>query len=268
MGDLPATRVQPSRPFINTGVDYAGPIIIKEGRGRGKRLIKSYVAVFVCFSTKAIHLELVSDCTSDSFLAAFRRFISRRGNVTTMYSDNGTNFVGANKELQTLKQLFKDSQFQQELFSESLKYNTNWKFIPANSPHWGGLWEAGVKSVKGHIKRVVGDTSLTFEEMYTFLTHVEACVNSRPITQLSTDPNDLIPLTPGHFLIGDRLTTVLEPDLTPIRLNRLSRWQLVQQLQQHFWRRWSSEYLHHLQQRLKWQDKTDKPFKVGSLVLL
>jgi hypothetical protein len=201
-------------------------------------------------------------------LAAFRRFISRRGNVTTMYSDNGTNFVGANKELQTLKQLFKDSQFQQELFSESLKYNTNWKFIPANSPHWGGLWEAGVKSVKGHIKRVVGDTSLTFEEMYTFLTQVEACVNSRPITQLSTDPNDLIPLTPGHFLIGDRLTTVLEPDLTPIRLNRLSRWQLVQQLQQHFWRRWSSEYLHHLQQRSKWQDKTDKPFKVGSLVLL
>jgi hypothetical protein len=231
-------------------------------------LAKSYVAVFVCFSTKAIHLELVSDCTSDSFLAAFRRFISRRGNVTTMYSDNGTNFVGANKELQTLKQLFKDSQFQQELFSESLKYNTNWKFIPANSPHWGGLWEAGVKSVKGHIKRVVGDTSLTFEEMYTFLTQVEACVNSRPITQLSTDPNDLIPLTPGHFLIGDRLTTVLEPDLTPIRLNRLSRWQLVQQLQQHFWRRWSSEYLHHLQQRSKWQDKTDKPFKVGSLVLL
>jgi hypothetical protein len=268
MGDLPATRVQPSRPFINTGVDYAGPIIIKEGRGRGKRLAKSYVAVFVCFSTKAIHLELVSDCTSDSFLAAFRRFISRRGNVTTMYSDNGTNFVGANKELQTLKQLFKDSQFQQKLFSESLKYNTNWKFIPANSPHWGGLWEAGVKSVNGHIKRVVGDTSLTFEEMYTFLTQVEACVNSRPITQLSTDPNDLIPLTPGHFLIGDRLTTVLEPDLTPIRLNRLSRWQLVQRLQQHFWRRWSSEYLHHLQQRSKWQDKTDKPFKVGSLVLL
>ncbi|KAH0815972.1 hypothetical protein GEV33_006819 [Tenebrio molitor] len=190
---------------------------------------------------------------------------NRRGNVTTMYSDNGTNFVGANKELQTLKQLFKDSQFQQELFSESLKYNTNWKFIPANSPHWGGLWEAGIKSVKGHIKRVVGDTSLTFEEMYTFLTQVEACVNSRPITQLSTDPNDLIPLTPGHFLIGDRLTTVLEPDLTPIRLNRLSRWQLVQQLQQHFWRRWSSEYLHHLQQRSKWQDKTDKLFKADTI---
>jgi hypothetical protein len=98
MGNLPSKRVQPARPFINCGVDYAGPIVIKQSKGRGKNSIKAYVALFICLATKAIHLELVTDCSTETFLGALKRFIARRGMVSSIYSDNGTNFVGANRE--------------------------------------------------------------------------------------------------------------------------------------------------------------------------
>lgn len=99
MGVLPAQRVKPSRPFVVSGIDYAGPVLIRESRGRGKRLIKVYFAVFVCFSIKAVHIELVADLSTQEFLGALRRFIGRRGHPSDLYSDNGTNFIGANNEL-------------------------------------------------------------------------------------------------------------------------------------------------------------------------
>jgi hypothetical protein len=102
MGNLPNHRVQPARPFATTGVDYAGPFYVREIRGRGKKLSKAYIALFICFVTKAIHIELVMDLTTQEFLGALRRFISRRGHPHNLYSDNGTNFVGANNELNEL----------------------------------------------------------------------------------------------------------------------------------------------------------------------
>jgi hypothetical protein len=114
------------------------------------------------------------------------------------------------------------------------EFNINWHFIPARSPHFGGLWEAGIKEVKGHIKRVIGQTSLTYEEMYTLLTGIEACLNSRPLCPLTEDPSDLNVLTPGHFLIGTAMTSPLEHQIVDVPQNRLTRWQHLEQMRQHF----------------------------------
>ena len=120
--------------------------------------------------------------------------------------------------------------------------------IPPRAPHFGGLWEAAVKSVKKHLSRVSGETRLTYEEMYTVLTQVEGCLNSRPLAPLSNYPNDLTPLTPGHFLIGDSLSAIPRQDLVDVPRNRLSRYEHLQQMLQHFRKRWNLEYLHQLQQ--------------------
>ena len=261
MGNLPEERIMPSRPFSKVGVDFGGPLLIKEGRGKGKRTTKSYICLFICLSTKAVHLELVGDLTSDSFLSALKRLISRRGNISFVLSDNATNFVGARKELQ---QLFKSEIFKNKLANE----NIMWKFIPPRAPNFGGIWEAGIKSVKNHIKRVIGENHLTYEEMYTLLVRIEAVLNSRPLTPLSNDPNDLSALTPGHFLIGHPLTAPVEKDHTAISSNRLSRWQLIEACRQHFWRRWSKEYLTTMQSRAKWQHTSAKVPEVGTLVVL
>lgn len=265
MGDLPEERVLPSPPFFITGVDYAGPFHIKDRNGRGCKLSKAYVSLFVCFATKAIHLELVTDLSTDSFIAALRRFVSRRGKPLQIMSDNGTNFIGANNELKNLGKflLSTSNQITELNASEGI----NWSFIPAYSPHFGGLWEAGVKSMKGHLKRIMGNANLTFEDFQTLLTQVEAILNSRPLSPLSSDPNDLDPITPAHFLIGRPLTAVPDPVLSHIKENRLNRFQRIQQLCQHFWSRWSSEYVNELQIRTKWRQNHGQ-LTVGSLVLI
>ncbi|XP_011694053.1 PREDICTED: uncharacterized protein LOC105453629 [Wasmannia auropunctata] len=265
MGELPKSRVSVAQPFHATGVDYGGPFLIKDRKGRGCKTNKCYICLFICFATRAIHLELVSDLTTECFISALRRFVSRRGKPAHVYSDNGTNFVGANRELNELARfLLKEQTSLSECIND---IGISWHFIPAYSPHFGGLWEAGIKSTKHHLKRVAGNSLLTFEEFYTLITQIEAVLNSRPLTPMSTDPNDLIPLTPAHFLIGKTLNSVADPDLTHLPESRLSRWQLIQNLQQHFWKRWSKEYLSELQQRTKWK----RPFpqlKEGTMVLI
>ncbi|XP_043466349.1 uncharacterized protein LOC122501140 [Leptopilina heterotoma] len=148
MGDLPDFRVTPSRPFSHTGVDYAGPYDVKLSPGRGCKTRKAYIALFICCCTRAVHIELVSDGSSATFLAAFQRFVSRRGKPTNVYSDNGHNFVRADRELsQFLNELGANADLHDKLISEGIA----WHFIPPNAPHFGGLWEAGVKSVNFHL---------------------------------------------------------------------------------------------------------------------
>ncbi|XP_025830426.1 uncharacterized protein LOC108738361 [Agrilus planipennis] len=131
-------------------------------------------------------------------------------------------------------------------------FQINWHFTPPLSPHFGGLWESTVKLFKHHMIRVVSDLLFTFEELNTFVIEVEAILNSRLITPISNDPNDPAPLTPGHFLIGDSLTSLPEADICSISSNRLSHWQHIQKVRQHFWNRWYKEYLNELNIHHKW----------------
>ena len=264
MGSLPSSRVIPGRAFISTGVDYAGPISLKASKGKGRTTMKGYIALFICLTTKAIHLEAVSDMTTEAFLATLKRFFAIRGRAADMYSDCGKNFVGADAEL---KKLLRSSSHNQDINHQLSDRGVNWHFNPPGAPHQGGLWEAGVKSVKFHLRRIVGNVLLTFEEFQTVLSQISACLNSRPLCGMSEDPSDFNVLTPAHFLIGEPLTAIPEPDYTHLKINRLSKWQQLQQMYQHFWRRWSSEYLSTLQQRFKWNSKRDN-LQINDIVIV
>jgi len=143
-----------------------------------------------------------------------------------------------------------------------------WHFIPPRAPHFGGLWEAAVRSIKQHLKRTIENTSLTMVEMMMVLSQIEAILNSRPLTLLTDDSTDLNALTPGHFLIGSALTAYPEIDFQNVPLNRLSQWQHVERLKQHFWSRWSREYLTICQRRTKWKSRTSANLKINQLVML
>ncbi|GFS49084.1 integrase catalytic domain-containing protein [Trichonephila clavipes] len=142
-----------------------------------------------------------------------------------------------------------------------------WNFIPPRSPNHGGLWEAGVKAFKFHLKRVVGNTHLTLEEFITILCEIEAMLNSRPLTPLTSNFDDFETLTPGHFLVGRPLTSIVEPQITNINENQLSRWERVKKITQHIYKLWKRDYLNNLQERHKWKFNKNN-VSVGTLVLI
>ncbi|XP_063236126.1 uncharacterized protein LOC134538623 [Bacillus rossius redtenbacheri] len=267
MGDLPAMRVQQIKPFAKSGVDYAGPFPIKLARLRRAPILKAYLCIFVCCATKAVHVELASDLSTEAFLAAYKRFIGRRGRSSDIYSDCGTNFVGAHNHLKEVQQLVSSPVHQQAITDVVSQLGITWHFNPPAAPHFGGLWEAAVKSFKTHLQKVIGEQVSTYEELYSVLVQVEATLNSRPLCPLSSDPNDVNALTPGHFLTLEPLVALPEPDLQSVPLNHLNRWQLVERLHQDFWHRWHRDYLHTLQQRNKWH-KPATPLVPHQLVLL
>lgn len=267
MSDLPEARVCAAHFFQHVGVDYFGPVFIKEKKFRNTKTIKTYGCVFICMATKALHIEIASDLSTEGFLFAFRRFIGRRGIPSHVYSDNGLNFVGANNQLRELYALINSELFQRKISEFAVENKIKWQFNPPESPHFGGIWEAAVKSFKHHLKRVIGDKLLTYEEMYTLGVEIEAILNSRPLYALSVDPNDPLAITPGEILIGRPLTSLPDPDLSSIPANRLSVLQYITRTRQDFWRRWHLEYLSELQRRQKWTES--KGFiKKGSIVVL
>ncbi|XP_055644511.1 uncharacterized protein LOC129780357 [Toxorhynchites rutilus septentrionalis] len=265
MGSLPSVRVTKSYAFENVGIDFAGPFHLRRA-GPRSATIKSYVAVYVCMATKAAHLELVSELTTAAFIASLRRFIAKRGRPKNIYCDNATNFVGADRELRELCKQFISEQHRHAVTAEASNQFIQFHFIPARSPNFGGLWEACVKSMKHHLRRIIGNAFLTQEAFCTVLTQIEGCLNSRPISPLSNDPNDLQVLTPGHFLIGRPLEALPEPEYESVPENRLDRWERLQRYTQHFWQRWHREYLSTLQQRYKWTKSTHN-LVIGAIVL-
>ncbi|CAB0038563.1 unnamed protein product [Trichogramma brassicae] len=179
MAPLPASRVTAARPFERTGVDYAGPFLVRQGRGKGIPTSKAWVAVFVCLVTKAIHLELVGNLKTDSLLGALTRFVGRRRRPREMWSDNATNFHRADFEIRAA---MKSEQIRWPRLADYLpEEGIEWKFIPPSAPHFGGLWEAAVRSYKFHLKRAVGTQHVTYEELNTLIIGVEAVLNSRPL---------------------------------------------------------------------------------------
>lgn len=265
MGSLPDYRVNPHPPFSFSGIDYCGHFLTKNKYQRNGPIFKSYILVIVCLTTSAVHLEVVGDLKTDSFLQALRRFIARRGKPLEIHSDNAKTFEGADNELKAMKELLQESE--DDIVRFASENSINWVFIPPYAPNFGGKWESVVKSLKYHLKRVSEDQLFYFEELTTLATEIEGLLNSRPITALSDNPNDPLPLSAGHFLIGRPINFIAEPSLLDINPNLLDRWQRIQQMVQHFWKRWSNEYLNTLQQRKKWV-KDSPGLDIGDVVLL
>lgn len=268
MGDLPPNRVTPGKPFSKTGIDFAGPFSVKIHTLRNAKITKVYLCIFVCLSTKAIHLEVAMDLSTDAFLDTLTRFISRRGLCSDIYCDCGTNFMGAAAKLKRLQStLSKSPNFTNAITKFTAEQYMNFHFSPPAAPHIGGLWESAVKCAKHHLTRTIGKQILILTDFITLTTKVEAILNSRPLVALSNDPSDLMALTPGHFLTGQALVTLPEQDLTDVPTNRLKHWQQIQALSQRLWKRWSVEYLHTLQQRTKWTSPSEN-LRIGDLVII
>lgn len=267
VADLPSSRVTESPAFSHVGIDYFGPILIKEKKFRNRSMLKTYGCIFVCMKSKAVHIERASDLSSEGFLAAFLRFISHRGIPEHVYSDNGTNFVGADKELKEIYDLIGADEFRQSIEGHALSNRITWHFNPPLSPHFGGLWESAVKSAKHHLKRILKDHFLTYEQLNTLLIEIEATLNSRPLCVLSSDPNDPLAITPAQLLIGKSFKTLPEKHLFSVADNRLSTWNFITKARQDFWKRWHSEYLNELQVRQKWNNSNGE-IKTGAVVIL
>nr|XP_042896604.1 uncharacterized protein LOC122269090 [Parasteatoda tepidariorum] len=204
----------------------------------------------------------LSDLSTETFLASFRRFIARRGLPSGVYSDNATNFKGASNYLKSLYKIVRDNSVQD--FSSNLQIS--WHYIPPATPHFGGLWESNIKSTKRHLLKVCGSAILNFEELATLLCQIDACLNSRPLCPLTSEISDLEALTPGHFIVGAPLLSLPERDPSPSMCLK-SRWSLIQKLRAQFWNKWSKDYLQTLQTKSKWTG-TSTNVAVGDLVLL
>lgn len=267
MGTLPTDRVTPARPFQKIGIDYCGPFQVKQSRIRSSIISKGYIAVFVCFSTKAVHLELVSDMTTQCFLAAFKRFCSRRGYPSDATCDNAGTFKGAGNELKALYELHRKTNHESLVLEYASQKEITFHYAPSYSPNFQGLVESAVKSAKYHFKRIIGSSPYTYEEFNTIIIQIEGILNSRPITELSSDASEYHYLSPGHFLVGAGLSSYPEQTLIEVPTNRLTYWRRCTQIQQHFWRVWSGHYLSLLNQRTKWL-KTYPNLREGMLVLL
>lgn len=267
MGDVHKARLDiPTHPFLNVGIDFAGPFFIRP-QPRSKVSQKNYVAVFTCFVTRCVHLEVVIDLSTSAFLQCFRRFLARRGIPKYISTDNATNFIGARSELKQLKEMFFSEQNLKEVKRFCADRLIKWLTIPARSPHWGGLWESIVKQMKYHLKRSTKDKIFNPDEFSTLIIQIEGALNSRPLTHISSSVDDYDVITPGHFLIGRPLNTLPEPSYSEIPDNRLVNWQQMQKLRSKLWQRFQQDYFHELQTRAKWK-KEFPDVKVGTVVLI
>jgi hypothetical protein len=261
MADLPPDRMSPAPPFTFTGVDFFGPFIIKDGR----KQLKRYGALFTCLVSRAIHIESSNSLNTDSFINTLRRFLARRGPILELRCDNGTNFVGAERELRQAITAIDQDAVREHL----LKQHIQWKFNPPAASHMGGVWERQIRTVRKVLSplfREFGER-LDDESFRTLLCEVEAIVNSRPLTSVSDNPDDLDPLTPNHLLTMKSVVLAPPGQFQRDDIYLRKRWRRVQYLANQFWTRWRREYLLTLQQRTKW-NQPRRSLHVGDVVLL
>ena len=264
MAPLPIvrTKVDSLRAFERVAVDFAGPFYTKQGRGRAQA--KRYLCLFTCSATRAVHLELAYSLNTDSFLNAYYRFTSRRGQPSLVMSDNGTNFVSGERELREIVSKLDKDKIHDVMTHEKVR----WQFHPPLSPHFGGAHERLIQSAKRAIYPILGRADVTDEELLSAIVGAEGILNSRPLTYQSSSVNDSLPLTPNHFLhgkVGGRFASeeILDSSQYDIR----KRWRRVQELVKHFWNRWTLEWLPTLNPRKKWREQR-RDLRVGDIVLL
>lgn len=245
MADLPKDRIQPDQPpFTCVGVDYFGPFEVKSRRS----IVKRYGVLFTCLASRAVHIEMASSLDTDSFIDSLRRFIARRGQVQELRSDNGTNFIGAERELKVAIEKWNKTQINNLLLQKGIK----WTFNPPAGSHHGGVWERLIRSVRKVLNSTFKVQRLDEEGLQTALCEVEAIVNSRPITKASMDPNDLEALTPNHLLLQKNLPSLPPGVFQPADVYATRRWRQVQYMSDLFWKRWTKEYLPLMQERQRW----------------
>lgn len=270
MGNLPKERLTPFQPpFTYTGTDFFGPFYVKRGRSN----VKVYGCIFVCFNTRAIHIEDVSSLETDTFIQALRRFISVRGSPKEIWSDNGTNFTGAEKELRLAVEELNQEEIKKAMHSKGTEFHSyptsKWRFQPPAASHMSGVWERLIRSVRKTMKAIVGNpnSAIGLETLRTVFCEAVSILNSRPLCPSSDDPRDLEPLTPNHFLLLRPNTTPAPGIFTKEDLYSKKQWRHAQVLSNHFWTRWIREYLPNLQQRQKWLMKK-RNLRIDDLVLV
>ncbi|XP_048048363.1 uncharacterized protein LOC125269515 [Megalobrama amblycephala] len=240
MADLPPERMEATPPFTYSGMDCFGPFYVKEGRRESKK----YRLLFTCMCSRAVHLEVLDDLSTDAFLNALRCFIAIRGNVSQLHSDQGTNFIGARREFLEL-----DQECVKEL-------GCTFVMNPPVSSHMGGVWERPIQTVRSVLMSILDQSAARLDSSFlrTFMYEVMAIVNSRPLT--SEHISDRVgpePLTANHILTM-KPSIIAPPPGEFVRedLYLQKRWKRVQVLANEFWTRWRKEYLLSLQQRCKW----------------
>nr|XP_036678396.1 uncharacterized protein LOC118879593 [Drosophila suzukii] len=262
MGPLPEDRLEAGGwPFKYTGLDYFGPLLVTVSRHREKR----WVALFTCLTTRAIHLELAHDLSTDSCIIAIRNFVCRRGPVHRLRSDNGKNFVGADREAKRFGDVFETERIQSELSSRSIE----WDFNCPSNPSEGGVWERMVQCVKRVLRHTLKEVAPRDHVLESFLIEAENVVNSRPLTHLPVDADQEAPLTPNDLLKGAANlpnTPGLDAEL-PKEGSTRKQWRIARMLRDRFWRRWVLEYLPTLVRREKWCRRTE-PIRQGDMVFV
>lgn len=224
---LPPSRIECGVPFQTAGVDLGGPLMLRDGQ-------KAWIVLVTCAVYRAVHLELVTELSTPAFIQAFRRFIARRGRSHTVYSDNGTNFVGTDNAL---------NQLDWDLIKREMALiRIDWHFNPPAAPWWGGFWERMIGVVKSLLRKSLGKASLDYQEMTTVLCECENVINDRPLTYLYDDPNEMRPLTPNTFL--RQLATAETTDFDMVsRASLIHRVRYVQEVQDNLKKRFQNEYL-------------------------
>ena len=259
-GELPVERISAGKPpFTYTGVDCFGPFTVTCMR----RPVKRFGCLFTCFSSRAVHIEVLPSLDADAFLNALRRFITRRGPPAKIFSDRGTNFQRAAKDLQTAAQAWnQDTKVKEVLHRRDIE----WVFQTPAASHMGGVWERQIRSIRKILDSILGSQRIDDDRLYTLFCEVEATLNSRPITAAPGDPSDTEALTPDHLLRVGAGTHLPLGDFSTSEAFR-RRWAHAQALADRFWKRWKMEYLHSLRMRQRSIEPT-RNLRVGDLVLI
>ena len=260
MADLPSEHLIPDQPpFTFVGVDYFGPVLVKQKRSHVKR----YGCIFTCLTTRAIHIEIAHFWDTDSFISAMLRFIARRGRPQVVCSDNGTNFHAGERELRAAH----DGLNQQWIDKYASQQEIKWIFNPPAAAHMGGVWERLVRSVKKIVSVLLSEQGVGHESFLTVVAKEESILNSRPLTQNPDDPTDAEPLKPNHLPMLKSNQAMPPGSFSKQDQYSRRRWRHVQYLHDVFWRRWLREYLPTLQIRHKWSSVC-RDMKEGDLVLI
>ena len=244
MSDIPNCRLQYDQPsFCNVGIDFFGPLPVKFGRSIAKR----YGCVFTCLTMRAVHIEIAHSLDTHSSINALRRFIARRGKPLKIFSDNGTNFVGAEKVLRDALLEFNANSINQFCSQEGIC----WTFNPSLASHMGGSWERMIRTIRKIFQNLLGSQVLNNEGLFTLMAEVESVINSRPLVPISFSDTSQEPLTPNHLLLL-RATPNLPPGLfCKEDCYSKRRWAQVQFMANQFWRSWLKEFLPNLLHRQK-----------------